>query len=276
MTGAPLVTVIIAARNERRRIGECLTSLQAQTYRPIEIIVVDDGSSDGTADAAAAFPGVRVLRRAHAGKAKSIAAAADVAKGAIYCFLDGDMVFEPDYIAALVAPIVRGEVVGASHGTELVANPGNTWSRCWQRRAGLPPDRRLVLSPQQIEHGSIVFRAVRGEEFRRVGGFDDVGYMDDQTLSPKLGRRARWVMEARCRHYNVESLREVVALGRWGAHSILHRHGPKALRSYLPPLIPLHALRDALKHRSGAMAAYTAAYEWGVFRGLLARVRRAS
>jgi glycosyltransferase involved in cell wall biosynthesis len=267
------VTVIIAARNEARRISECLTSLLAQTYAPLEIIVVDDGSSDTTADIAARFAGVRVLRRAHSGKARAIAAAADVAGGDILCFLDGDMVFAPDYIATLVAPIVSGAEVGTSHGTELVANPDNRWSRCWQQRAGLPPDVRVRLTPRQVEAGSIVFRAVRADAFRRVGGFDDVGYMDDQTLSPKLERRARWVVEARCRHYNVESLGEVVALGRWGAHSILHRHGAKAVRSFLPPLIPLHAVRDAVRHGNPAMFVYTAAYEWGVFVGLLARLR---
>jgi glycosyltransferase involved in cell wall biosynthesis len=271
----PLVSVLIAARNERRRIGECLSSLVAQRYRPIEIIVIDDGSSDGTAEEAAKTPGVRVLRRAHAGKARSIAAGADVAQGEILFFLDADMVFEPDYVGRLATPIIHEDETGTAHGTELVANPENVWSRCWQKRAGLPPDRRLDLTEAQLAEGSIVFRAVRADAFRRVGGFDDIGYMDDQTLSAKLGARARWVPEARCRHYNVESLREVVALGRWGAHSIMHRHGRKALRSFLPPLIVWHALRDAVRHRSAAMAAYTAAYEWGVLTGLAARIRRA-
>jgi len=271
----PLVSVIIAARNEARRIGECLRSLAAQTYTPVEIIVVDDGSSDATADVAGGFTGVRVLRRSHSGKARSVAAAADVARGAILCFLDGDMVFAPDYLAELLAPIVAGDAIGTSHGVELVANPDNPWARCWQQRAGLPPDRRLVLTPAEIERGSVVFRAVRADAFRRVGGFDDVGYMDDQTLSPKLGVRARWVMSARCRHYNVERLGEVVWLGRWGAHSIFVRHGPRAVRSFVPPLIAWHALREAFRHRSAAMLPYAAAYEWGVFTGLLARRRGA-
>lgn len=264
------VSVIVAARNEERRIGECLRSLQAQTRPAHEIIVVDDGSRDRTADVAATFAGVRVLRRAHAGKAQAIGAAADVATGDVFCFLDADMVFEPDYLEQLLAPILAGET-GTAHATELVANPDNTWARCWQARAGLPPDVRLQLTPRELELGSLVFRAVRADAFRRVGGFDDVGYLDDQTLSPKLGVRARWVAAARCRHYDVESLGEVVALGRWGAHSIHHRYGAKALRSFLPPLIVARAVRDAARHRSAAMLLYTAAYEWGVFTGLVAR-----
>lgn len=271
----PLVSILIAARNERRRIGECLTSLMAQRYRPIEIIVIDDGSTDGTADEAAKFAGVVVLRRPHGGKARAIAAGADVARGTILCFLDADMVFESDYVGRLVAPILHEDETGTAHGTELVANPENVWSRCWQMRARLPLDRRLALSEAQLAEGSIVYRAVRADEFRRVGGFDDIGYMDDQTLAAKLGRKARWVVEARCRHYNVESLGEVVELGRWGAHSIMHLHGRKALRSFLPPLIAWHALREGVRHASPAMTAYTAAYEWGVFSGLLQRWRAA-
>jgi glycosyltransferase involved in cell wall biosynthesis len=269
----PLVTAIIAAYNEERRIAECLTSLRAQTYRPLEIIVVDDGSRDRTADVAAGFAGVRVLRRVHGGKARAVAAAADVANGEIFCFLDGDMVFAPDYVAQLTTPIVTGAEVGTAHGTELVANPSNPWSACWQRRAGLPRDRRLVLTSRELEQGSIVFRAVRADAFRGVGGFDDVGYMDDQTLNPKLGRRARWVVEARCRHYNAETLREVAALGRWGAQGIFQQRGRTALRRFAPPLILLHALRDAIRFRSATMAVYTVAYEWGLWRGLLARGR---
>lgn len=266
------VTALIAARNEARRIGECLASLRAQTWTPLEIVVVDDGSTDDTADRAAAVDGVRVLRRPHAGKARAIAAGAEVATGDILLFPDADMVFAPDYVAAMVAPIVRDGAAGTAHATELVANPDNRWSRCWQRRAGLPPDRRLALTPAQLSEGSIVFRAVPAADFRRVGGFDDVGYLDDQTLAPKLGRRAVWVPDAVCRHYNVETAREVLALGIWSAHTILHRHGSRALLTYLPPLTWGRALRDAWRHRSASQAAYTLLYDTGVLRGILGRL----
>ncbi len=59
MTALPLVTVIISARNEQRRVGECLESLDRQTYAPLETIVVDDGSTDRTAAIAAGFAACR-------------------------------------------------------------------------------------------------------------------------------------------------------------------------------------------------------------------------
>jgi glycosyltransferase involved in cell wall biosynthesis len=274
VTGGARVTAIVAARNEERRIAECLRSLLAQTHRPLEIVVVDDGSDDATAGVAEAVdPSVRVVRRRHGGKARAVWAGAEHAGGEILLFLDADMVFEPDYVARLIAPIVAGAEVGTAHGTELVANPGNRWAACWQRHAGRPPDRRFVLSEAQLAAGSTVFRAVRAADFRRVGGFDDVGYHDDQTLCPKLGRRAKWVLEARCRHYNVETLAEVAALGAWGARSVWAEHGRRALVSFAPPLAALHAVRDAVRYRSLAMAIYTGAYEWGLWRGLR-RLRR--
>ena len=66
---APRVTAIVAAVNEERHIGARLASLLAPSYAPLEILVVDDGSRDRTAALAAAVGAVRVLRRAHEGKA---------------------------------------------------------------------------------------------------------------------------------------------------------------------------------------------------------------
>jgi glycosyltransferase involved in cell wall biosynthesis len=269
-----LVSAIVAAYNEERHLGECLASLRAQTYAPLEIVVVDDGSTDGTAAVAAGVPGVRLLRRAHGGKARAVNAAAETTGGEVLLFLDGDLVFAPDYVALLVAPILSGVAIGASHGTELVANPRNRWAACWQARAGLPPDRRLVLTPQQIAEGSIVYRAVRRSEFLRVGGFDDIGYLDDQTLFPKLSLRAAYVPEAACRHYNPERLAEVFAAGVWGAQSILHLHGRAALVTYFPLFSLFHAVREGVRTWSATRFAYEFVYELGVFSGLLRRGAR--
>lgn len=265
----PLVTVIIAARNEERRIGQCLESLLAQTWARLEIIVVDDGSSDRTAGVAGAFAGVRVMIQPPSGKATAINAAAKVAQGDVLMFLDGDMYFDRRYVQLLVQPITSGECLGTCHGTELVANSDNRWSRCLQARFGLPPDRRLMQTPEQVALGSIVFRAIRKADYLRVGGFDEIGFMDDQTLYPKLNVRARIVPDARCWHYNLETLGETYASGRWAARSILHLHGRKALFTYFPLFSLGRGVRQAFAHRMVAMAAFVIVYELGIFAGLL-------
>jgi glycosyltransferase involved in cell wall biosynthesis len=272
MTDRLPATAIVAARNEERHIAECVVSLLEQTWRPLEILVVDDGSTDRTAEIVRSFAAVRLLSQPHGGKARAVNAAAAVAQGDVLLFVDGDLVLDPDYVERLVAPIAAGECVGTAHATERVANPRNVWAACYQVRAGLPADRRLALSDAQLAEGSIVFRAIRASEFRRVGGFDDVGYLDDQTLFPKLGVRARWVSEAACAHYNAETLGEVFAMGVWGAHSIFVLHGSRALLSYLPLLSLLRAIRAAFRARRPCLAVYEAVYEAGVWSGLLRRL----
>jgi len=269
MSGNALVSAIVAVHNEERHIGECLRSLLAQTYRPLEIIVVDDGSTDRTADVVRRFETVRLIPQAQGGRARAINHGVEAAGGEVVVFLDGDLLFGPDYVERLARPILAGEVAGTAHGTEHVANPENVWAACLQAKAGLPADRRLMLTPAQLAEGSIVFRAIRTSEFRRVGGFDDFGYLDDQTLFPKLGTRARWVTEATCSHYNPERLREVWAAGVWGAQSIARLHGLKALWRYQPLLSLPRALAEARSKRRISLVVYDCVYDAGVSWGLV-------
>src|SRR5438093_4504181 len=94
-TPNPLVSIIIPAYNEEAHLAECLRSLQTQTYPALEIIVVDDGSRDGTASVAKAS-GVKVLQQNHNGKARAIATGAGAADEELFCFLGGDVVFSAD------------------------------------------------------------------------------------------------------------------------------------------------------------------------------------
>lgn len=267
------VSVIVAARNEARRLPECLASLKAQTYTPLDILVADDGSTDGTA-AVAERLGVRALRLPPRGKATTLNDAVQSADGEIVAFLDADQVFAPNFVAELVGPIVTGRAVGTTHGTELVANPDNRWSRCWQALAGLPAERRLAVTDPDAP-GSTVFRALRRADFLRVGGFTPTGYDDDQTLAAKLDARARWVPEAVCRHYNVETLGEVFGLGTWGGRTEALRAGPRILLSGLPPFAVLRALRAARRHRSWWLVPYLLVHDtgrwWGACRALVFR-----
>jgi len=263
---AKLASVLIAARNESRHVEKCLQSLLAQSYPHIEIIVIDDGSTDDTAQRALQS-GVRVLSQLHSGKARVLAAGARIAAGKALLFLDADMIFDQDYVRHLVTPIFSAETVGTAHAIEHVANPENRSSRCWQRQAGLPLTERLVIGDEEFRKGSQVFRAVESAAFHRVGGFDDIGYLDDQTLAPKLGCRALWIREAICSHYNVESLAEVAALGRWASVALAREKGVEAKRRFLPPVIALRALLNTVR-LGPAMAAYRCAWEWGAWTGL--------
>lgn len=270
---ALLVTVIVPVYNEEAHLEECLRSILAQTYKPIEIVLVDDGSQDRTV-AVARRCGVQVLQQEHAGKARAIALGAAGAEGEILAFLDGDLRFAPDFVERLVAPIVAGECLGTSHGDELVANPENVWSCCLQLTSGLPLNMRLDLSALERAQGTVVYRAIRAEAFRRVGGFDDVGYLDDQTLAAKLGQRARIVDGAVCYHYNPARLYEVFAMGSWKGKSIWHRRRWRGLRDYFPIRGALRGVGAAVRHRFPPLAVYIPVLESGIFWGVAKRVFR--
>jgi glycosyltransferase involved in cell wall biosynthesis len=102
----PTVTAIIPALNEERSIGAVLRAIPRDVVT--EVIVVDGGSADGTADLAAAN-GATVVREHRRGYGRACAAGAAAAHGDVLVFLDADGASDPREIAGLLAPIARGE-----------------------------------------------------------------------------------------------------------------------------------------------------------------------
>ncbi|MEU7755957.1 glycosyltransferase family 2 protein [Micromonospora sp. NPDC049171] len=112
----PLVSVIIPNHNRERALALCVDSVRSQTYPRIEIIVVDDHSTDGSLRVAGEL-GVTVLRTAANGGpsiARNLGAAR--ARGEILFFLDSDVALEPDGIASAVAELLTDPRLGAICG----------------------------------------------------------------------------------------------------------------------------------------------------------------
>ena len=101
------VTFIVPAFNEARTIGEVLERV-AELGLDKQVIVVDDGSADGTGDIAEQHDGVLVLRQPNRGKGAAIRAAIPHADGDIVVIQDADMEYDPAEVPALIEPIVRG------------------------------------------------------------------------------------------------------------------------------------------------------------------------
>jgi glycosyltransferase involved in cell wall biosynthesis len=88
---SPLISCIVPVFNGERYLGETLESILAQTHRPIEIIVVHDGSTDGTARVTAGYDErVRYLKQDNAGPAAARNLGLDAARGDFVAFLDAD------------------------------------------------------------------------------------------------------------------------------------------------------------------------------------------
>lgn len=266
----PTVSVIIPAYNEARVIARCLGSLLDQTHRPHEIIVVDDGSTDGTQAIARGFGGVTLLEQSHEGSGAARNRGANTATGDVLCFLDADMRFARDFLARLVAPIARGEAIGAFHATEYVANPQERWARLWNTNQRLPITRKL---PDGYPDRQAVFRAVRRDAFRTAGGFLAGGYDDDLSLAERLGTLAVAAPGAVCYHTNPARLREIYGQARWiGASNAV----PQTLHEFWRycPLNPRGKGWRALTRRGEcALPIFRLVYGTGICAGML-RARR--
>ncbi len=121
------MSIIIPTFNGASRINNCLDALLKQTAeRDAEILVVNDGSTDNTADVVTRHAGIRLVSQANAGPAAARNRGASEARGTIILFTDDDCVPMPNWLDAMIKPFDDPEVVGAkgvyrSHQKSLVA-----------------------------------------------------------------------------------------------------------------------------------------------------------
>lgn len=192
---APLVSVIIPTWNGARHLDPCLGALRAQTYRCFEIIVVDNGSDDGTLDLLAThWPEVRVVALpTNRGFAGGVNAGLAVARGELLALVNNDTAAEPGWLEQLVLALVQepGAAMAASkiklwddHGRLHAAGdfytvggrPGNRG--VWEPDDGRFDENAWVFSPNAA---AAVYRR---EIFDTIGGFDERfgSYCEDVDL----------------------------------------------------------------------------------------------
>jgi glycosyltransferase involved in cell wall biosynthesis len=172
-----LVSVVMPAFQEEAFIGEALGSVLAQTYRPVEVIVVDDGSSDRTADIAARF-GVRVLRQPHRGQSAARNAGLAVARGDFWAIFDADDVMPADRLSRQVAYLEEHPEAGMVLGlTEAFVSPGEP----------RPPHFNPIWDDGP-------FPACAGTMLARRGVLDVVGLYDETV---QLAYDVEWLARAK-------------------------------------------------------------------------------
>lgn len=221
------ISVIIPTYNEEKSIGDCLDSLGKQSYKDIEVIVVDDGSVDKTLEVLSKLKDkqslplrgksekLKVFEQKHKGPGEARNLGVRHAKGKILVFVDADMTFAPDFIQKLVDPLIRGKAKGTSSREEIVSNWENVWARCWNINEGWEERKR---HPKNYPNKQKVFRAILKSEFDKVEGFDKGGYYtDDWSLAEKLGYEAILAPGAVFYHENPNTLVEVFAQAKWTA-----------------------------------------------------------
>jgi len=159
---APAVTAVIPAYNAASFIERALRSVLAQTHRVAEIIVVDDGSSDRTAELAAAFPHVRVIRRANGGPGAARNTGVDAASSEWIAFLDSDDSWAPSKTESQL------KLIAADVGVVYVSrfDPIN-FGALWHRQATFTPTGALVRRQALSDAGGF-------DESRAIIGTEDL------------------------------------------------------------------------------------------------------
>jgi glycosyltransferase involved in cell wall biosynthesis len=108
----PLVSVIIPVYNGARFLRAALESVFAQTYRPIEVIVVDDGSADDSGVIAQSFPEVHYIRQQNQGVAAARNNGIESARGDFFAFLDQDDLWTPEKLRVQIEHLLNNPELG--------------------------------------------------------------------------------------------------------------------------------------------------------------------
>ncbi len=278
------VSVLVPARDEAGRIGTCLASVLDQVSVPdLEILVLDDGSTDGTADvaraAAAGDPRVRVLTGdtlppGWLGKPHACDQLGRAATGTVLVFLDADVVLAPHALAATVH-LLRGA------GLDVASPYPRQLAETWSERLVQPllqwswltllPLRLAEGSPRpSLTAGNGQLMAVDAQAYRRLGGhravraevLDDVALVRAVKAAGGRGGVVDGTGLATCRMYeDWPSLREGYTKSAWAAFgSPAGAAGVLAALGVLYVVPPVAALRGSLVGLAGYGAAVTGRY----------------
>jgi glycosyltransferase involved in cell wall biosynthesis len=224
----PLISVMIGVYNAAPYLGEAIESVFAQDYEPLELIVVDDGSTDGSGEVARAFASVRVIRQENAGNGAARNRAVEEASGALYAFLDADDRFTPGKLslqkAALDADPGIDMVFG--HVQEFLSPDLDEATRAMLR----PP------APEPMPWTAPNLMLIRRESFDRVGLF---------TTSVRVGVTVDWFARAAEAGLRYAVLPEVVLERR--LHTQNNGLRERASRSQY-----LEVIRQAMERRRAA------------------------
>lgn len=118
----PLVSVIIPVYNGEELVADAIESVLVQEYSPFEVILVDDGSTDGTADVAKSFPEVRYVYRENGGVGAAKNTGIEIAHGELYANIDADDTMPPWKLARQVAHLHEHPQVTAVLGRQEWVN----------------------------------------------------------------------------------------------------------------------------------------------------------
>jgi glycosyltransferase involved in cell wall biosynthesis len=236
----PLVSAVIAAYNEEIHLANCINSLLNQSYKKLEIIVVENGNStDKTFEIAKEFS--KKLKRVRAfsipGKQKGPGNAWNFgikkAKGSIVMICGADLIYGKDYVKKGIIPILQGKSIGIVHKEEKCNNIKNYWARAFFKS-------RSTINPNGL---SKVFSLVDKNYVAKRPFNSDLGYADDQTIYRTEGTEFIGV-DLEVYHTNPASFQDTWEHSLWVGRSL-----EKPMQViFLLPFFILYAIYKTIKH----------------------------
>jgi glycosyltransferase involved in cell wall biosynthesis len=178
----PTVSVIMPAYNAERFLHRAVDSVLGQTFRDLELLIIDDGSTDGTADIARAHAArdsrVRLLQQSNAGPGAARNTAFRAARGRLFAFLDSDDEWDDEFLAEIVA------VLDARPDIDVVAGNARHRGGIWDgqpcrplRRDGVPVTLAEILAD---ENALFIMAVFRREVVDAIGGFDTAMFTNEE------------------------------------------------------------------------------------------------
>jgi len=209
-------SVLICTYNYAHYLPQCLTSVLNQTRPPDEIIVLDDGSTDGTPELMKQFPEIRYVHQPNAGKAIAFGRAFSLSTGDIVCHLDADDYWERDKLERVLRCFGRNSKIGGVvHEVSYVDGSGRALDFPWARQH---PTESLLLTLDECADASFLYPLpkMRGRFFgvpntcslRRA-------FLEDLLpLPPEVGGAVDGVMVAAGLRYGMTYLPDALAAYR--------------------------------------------------------------
>ncbi|GAI93903.1 unnamed protein product, partial [marine sediment metagenome] len=162
------VSIIIPAYNSEKTIAECMSAVQNLAWDgEVEVIVVNDGSCDRTADIASTFPRVKVINIPNGGAPRATNIGIQAAQNDIVVSLDADAILEKHWLQKIM-PLFNDPTVGAVAGYALTGNKG-----LWGKLMGYDVELRLDRIKTYSDHLYTMNTAYRRQALSKVGMFDE-------------------------------------------------------------------------------------------------------
>lgn len=234
--GPEKISVIITVYNVEPYLGACLRSVASQTYRNLEILIVDDGSTDKSAEICDAFaerePRARVIRQENKGPSAARNRGTEEASGAYITYVDGDDILLPDCFALLFRNLKRSraEISVAGHQTFQKEKE-------LKKKTPVLPDYELLSGKKAAE------RIIKDHETNMITAW---GKLYDRRLKPFLHYPEGKIHEDDFTTYKVFYEAERVAVSRAALYGLRTRSGSITDGFSLKRLEKLEALRESI------------------------------